>query len=180
MGRKNRQRVGPRMFIYPESSKPFKKVVSGISELMHQDKDKLGKGQDAVDKDMRGIRILRVERLDNSPLAISYASYRTKMIQQLNNKNYNKDISDLFSTKENIRSKGDVKTRIMKNPTTQNPLREEANEVFLFHGCSSDAAEGIKQKGFDKYCSSKNDMFGQANYFAESPVKADQYAGIAI
>merc|ERR1712061_273101 len=54
-------------------------------------------------------------------------------------------------------------------------LLPEANEVWLVHGTSHAAAEGITSEDFDMTRSSPSGLFGAGLYFAESSSKADEY-----
>ena len=56
-------------------------------------------------------------------------------------------------------------------------LIPEINEYYLFHGTKSDKIDKIGQQGIDSRVCAENAMFGRGAYFAESPTKADQYAG---
>ncbi|CAJ1419329.1 unnamed protein product, partial [Effrenium voratum] len=55
------------------------------------------------------------------------------------------------------------------------PLVPAANEVWLFHGTSHDAAEGITTDDFDLTKANPSGLFGAGVYFAESVSKADEY-----
>jgi hypothetical protein len=55
------------------------------------------------------------------------------------------------------------------------PLMDTQNEQYLFHGGPWSAIWGILQTGFDEKRASPG-MFGKGVYFAEDPVKCDQYA----
>jgi len=55
------------------------------------------------------------------------------------------------------------------------PLTVEQNEQYLFHGGPWSAIWSILQTGFDESRASAG-MFGKGVYFAEDPVKCDQYS----
>lgn len=57
-------------------------------------------------------------------------------------------------------------------------LRQDINECYLFHGTSSASAEAITDTDFDmkRSGSAFGSMFGAGLYFAESSLKADEYA----
>jgi len=55
------------------------------------------------------------------------------------------------------------------------PLVAEANEVWLLHGTSHAAAEGITSDDFDMTRASPSGLFGAGVYFAESSSKSDEY-----
>lgn len=50
------------------------------------------------------------------------------------------------------------------------------NEVLLFHGTDSNAADKILMDGLDPRVSS-NGLFGHGLYFAENASKSDEYTG---
>mmetsp|Transcript_74813 Transcript_74813/g.198755 ORF Transcript_74813/g.198755 Transcript_74813/m.198755 type:complete len:251 (-) Transcript_74813:128-880(-) len=55
------------------------------------------------------------------------------------------------------------------------PLMHEVNEVWLLHGTSHAAAEGITSEDFDMTRASPSGLFGAGIYFAESSSKSDEY-----
>eukprot|EP00406_Dinophysis_acuminata_P077930 CAMPEP_0179258728 /NCGR_PEP_ID=MMETSP0797-20121207/25463_1 /TAXON_ID=47934 /ORGANISM="Dinophysis acuminata, Strain DAEP01" /LENGTH=585 /DNA_ID=CAMNT_0020966765 /DNA_START=10 /DNA_END=1768 /DNA_ORIENTATION=+ len=56
-------------------------------------------------------------------------------------------------------------------------LDDTINEVYMWHGCSPEAAKGITDKDFDlsRAGTGAGTMFGAGIYFAESCLKADEY-----
>ena len=145
MGRRNKNK-NPLLFSYSTDTRAFKNVKTGIKKLWKQDSNKIGRGNDAMGRHVKEIRITKVERLDNCPLGQQYASVRTKMIEKYPS-----------GCEKSLESIGKVETSIIKNPSKGRrcKLRENVNEVYLFHGCSFDAAEGIKQDGFENAFSNK-------------------------
>merc|ERR1712232_978952 len=59
--------------------------------------------------------------------------------------------------------------------TSMPPLVHHANEVWLVHGTSHLAAEGITSDDFDMTRANPSGLFGAGVYFAESSSKADEY-----
>jgi len=55
------------------------------------------------------------------------------------------------------------------------PLSAEANEAWLMHGSSHEAAEGITSEDFDMTRANPSGLFGAGVYFAESVSKSDEY-----
>merc|ERR1711920_106520 len=54
-------------------------------------------------------------------------------------------------------------------------LAMQANEVWLLHGTSHAAAEGITTGDYDMTRANPSGLFGAGLYFAESSSKADEY-----
>merc|ERR1712190_27319 len=67
-----------------------------------------------------------------------------------------------------------VKSRI-ESMTDSPPLMAEANEVWLLHGTSHAAADGITSEDFDMTRANPSGLFGAGVYFAESISKSDEY-----
>merc|ERR1719326_2856562 len=65
-----------------------------------------------------------------------------------------------------------------KYPECFEPLDDDINEVYLWHGTSVRAALSIAQHAFriDLAGSSTGTMYGRGAYCAESSTKADEYA----
>merc|ERR1712232_935484 len=59
--------------------------------------------------------------------------------------------------------------------TSAPDLCAEANEMWLFHGCSHAAAEGITTNEFDLARANPMGLFGGGIYFSESVSKSDEY-----
>jgi len=59
--------------------------------------------------------------------------------------------------------------------TAMPPLMREANEMWLIHGCSQAAADGISATDFDMARCRPTGLFGAGIYFAESVSKSDEY-----
>jgi len=60
-------------------------------------------------------------------------------------------------------------------PGGSEPLQAEANEMWLLHGTSPDAADGITSEDFDMTRANPSGLFGAGVYFAESVSKSDEY-----
>lgn len=54
-------------------------------------------------------------------------------------------------------------------------LEPGLNEVFLYHGTSSDTADVIAEHGFDERVASLQGLYGAGIYFANQSCKASQY-----
>jgi hypothetical protein len=67
-----------------------------------------------------------------------------------------------------------IRTERVPKPDTIE-LDEEANEVFLMHGCKPEVIPFILQSGLNQNLCSLNGMLGAGIYLAEKPEKIDQY-----
>ena len=54
-------------------------------------------------------------------------------------------------------------------------LREQANEVILFHGTKSSITNFIVQQGFEERIAQDTGLFGAGIYFSENSSKSDEY-----
>jgi len=63
----------------------------------------------------------------------------------------------------------------MAGGAASEPLLQEVNEVWLLHGTSHAAAEGITSEDFDMTRANPMGLFGAGVYFGESVSKADEY-----
>lgn len=65
-----------------------------------------------------------------------------------------------------------------RHPRTSKDLRRDLNECYLWHGTGPKQVESISRKGFDlqQAGSGRGSLFGRGLYFAESCLKADEYA----
>ena len=117
-------------------------------------------GQDAKGLTHASMRVTKVQRVENPELWQSYAMKRKHLGSRL--------------SKSGTPSRVDVKT---SGTDLDVHLKEDINEVYLFHGTKKKLLGGIINHGVDFRLSRDKPLFGRGAYFAESTTKADQYAG---
>ena len=159
-----------------------KAVSEMIETLWLKSQGKIGKGNDARNlKGYSNINIKKVERLKNASLLDNYEFQRKTMLKaRLDQKSAASNIANLKSPvdQNGMVSDGPVKsTEEVDEMLKSELLSEEINEQFLFHGCKPKFKQIIMRQGFDHRVANPNGMFGAGIYFAEDPVKADQYTG---
>ena len=158
-----------------------------IERLWKKSMHHVGKGHDADGLKHKTIKVKKVQQIENVKLFKSYR-FKKKILLQKYAKDgavteVNKlhhDLVDKDGTKINIKSTGPVKTSLELDDQfklERDLLSEEINEHYLLHGCKADTVDHIIQQGLDKRVANEAGMFGQGVYFAEDPVKSDQYAG---
>jgi hypothetical protein len=110
----------------------------------------------------KGFEIVAAQRIENSELWESYA----------------KKMKEIYERKTVTKICRVVTTGLLAQDI-QDSLQHAVNEVYLFHGCSIDAAENISKTGFklDLAGTSSGIGFGKGAYFAERSTKSDEYAG---
>ena len=178
MGGKSKKKSKVRVKLHLSGKRTFRPVnglfVRGNRAHSHY----IGKGKDAKNLDHGGIEVVKVERLEHTDLLNKYLSYQRDLKSRKNDRKFIK-VESLESKKEKVKSEGQVLSfkNLSKLLKKKLKSKDELNEYYLFHGCSKEAAKSIMETGFDLKETSEDAMFGQGNYFAESPIKADQYAG---
>lgn len=117
----------------------------------------VGKGKDAINLDHSGVQITGVKRIENPAVFDSYS----QKIRELQNRGCR------YSTIKNI-------PKLLAGFNQENRL-PDVNEYYLFHG--TDAAIDIAKMGFKTRFADPGNMFGEAIYFTDNFMKADQYSG---
>ena len=104
--------------------------------------------------------IVTVQRIEDSALWAAYAA-KCKTIQN-----------------RGVKRKIAVKTTPLLPADVRKTLCRDINEVYLFHGTSPDALEGISRTGFriDLAGTATGLGFGRGAYFAERSTKSDEYS----
>lgn len=122
----------------------------------------------------RNYRAVRAVQIMNAPTWSSYLQRRDHVLQQCMKV---KARSDAGFWRDRLN--GELMTEQILADRMEvsafTPLKREANEVWLFHGTSHAAAEGITSDDFDMTRANPSGLFGAGVYFAESVSKADEY-----
>lgn len=130
----------------------------------------VGHGKDARSLNHSGIKIRKIERIENIELFNNYSSKRGYVIRSMLRKGYTKypDLGDLTKGGEIMTKGSDILNK---------SLYLDINEHYVFHGTKPDLIGNISKYGLDPRKSTGGKMLGKGIYGAENPMKADQYAG---
>lgn len=154
-------------------------VYKAIIQLINKtwDEHKVGQGKDAAGLGQlryRSMRVTKIERIENLHLYEKYSRNRKdKFIAVYRKKKHScRPVEGLPD------SRGPVETKdLRKCHVIWDEIFPQVNEHFFFHGTTEDKVDIICDKGLDFRVGSLNAMYGSGIYGAESPTKADQYAG---
>eukprot|EP01128_Nolandella_sp_AFSM9_P008709 TRINITY_DN538_c0_g1_i7.p1 TRINITY_DN538_c0_g1~~TRINITY_DN538_c0_g1_i7.p1 ORF type:complete len:938 (+),score=243.88 TRINITY_DN538_c0_g1_i7:665-3478(+) len=124
--------------------------------------EELGKGRDSNGGSHKGLKIVKIERIENSWLWKRYQSAKHS-------------ISLLRSASSLSSIDFALSEPWMKSDLN---LDNDRNEVFLLHGTSKEVTEIVIKQGFDERVGNLGGMFGSGVYFAENPCKSDQYIAL--
>ena len=103
------------------------------------------------------VRIVKVERMENPVLWLSFASMRAQMHAQT----------------EEV---GTPLSPIDPPVNSSSVIDARLNEVYLWHGSQHSSVQQICHQGFDERTATKRGLYGFGNYFASQACKALQYA----
>jgi len=125
-------------------------------------KEFVGQGKDSHKQKFETLQIVGLERIENVKLWRNYV-HRREMIAHESQRHLS--ISPAIATADPFLSNG-------------YNLRQELNEVFLFHGTKVDVVPVIINQGFEERVASLNGLFGAGCYFAENSSKSDEYVAL--
>ena len=138
----------------------------------------LERGRDAAGLKHLGykrMQVTKIQRIENLQLYEKYSRHRKRIFLTLHMKN-KRNCHPIDKLPE---SWGQAGTQSF---TYCNAFADEVfpqvNEHLFFHGTTESVVDIICDKGFDFRLGSQNAMYGAGIYGAESPTKADQYAGM--
>jgi hypothetical protein len=136
----------------------------------------IGKGHDGAgleDLEYNNIKIINVERIENTELFEKYSQTRSKLFLKAGN------LKKTFTQLQDIQvgtKRRNIFTAAKADRKIFTDIYPEINEHYLFHGTRDERILTIAAQGFDIRLHDKT-MFGAAIYAAESSTKSDQYAG---
>lgn len=136
--------------------------------------DELGHGRDVrspewAQRKHKSLRFHAAWRIDNSALRDRYLMANQIVALQMQGLDaYQPPPANLVQVQQAIRNSG----------VFSEPVNETINEVFLLHGTSFKALSNIIGRGLDCAYTDPNSLFGRGMYFADTPVKTDQYATV--
>jgi len=176
-----------------ELREPIQRLIN-----MTTNKDAMGKGRDGNWATHKGLRVIKVTRIENGQQWTKYATLRhaIKPVEKSldgmpsDMKKYTKHALDLISKAFAAREQDPVVGPFLKSLS----LDASKNERLLFHGSPGRGARSpdgtvlfeseeyspvyaIKHGGFDERLGNVKGMYGAGTYFADMASKADQYAG---
>ncbi|XP_059145774.1 protein mono-ADP-ribosyltransferase PARP14-like [Physella acuta] len=130
------------------------------------DGELVGKGDDGRDLHHRGIKVLAVQRIENSAVFRKYNAFRKTLLNRM----------DKVATRldEISGSRGSVSTDKYLAKFMRDEMYSEINESYLFHGTKVKYVSSIAGNGFNLSYASLG-RFGKGIYMAERSTKADQY-----
>lgn len=136
----------------------------------------VGKGRDGAgleDLKYSSIKVINVERIENTELFEKYSQTRSKLFLKAG------ILETPFTKLKDIpvgHKKRNIFTTDKADGNVFTDIYPEINEHYLFHGTQDERIPTIAAQGFDIRLKDKA-MFGAAIYAAESSTKSDQYAG---
>jgi hypothetical protein len=136
----------------------------------------IGKGRDGIgleDLQYTNIKVINVERIENTELFEKYSQTRSKLFLKAG------ILEKPFTQLQDIpvgTKRRTIFTAAKADRKIFTDIYPEINEHYLFHGTQDERIPTIAAQGFDIRLNDKT-MFGAAIYAAESSTKSDQYAG---
>ena len=158
-----------------ESDPVYQAIINLIGKTW--DGTKVGQGKDARGLETlnyTNIRVTKIRRVENLQLFDKYINRRRHIFLDTHKKQKSSctPISKLPSSTGSAFTEKLQRCRIFEDE-----LCSEVNEQFFFHGTTRDTVDVICDSGLDSRLGSQQAMYGAGIYGAESPTKADQYAG---
>ena len=159
-----------------DSDPVYKAIIKVINTTWES--SKVGQGNDAKGLDRLSyhkMQVTKVQRVENMQLFDKYLHHRKHVFVNM---------CKMRKTKCTSIGKlpGSIGSAVTEGFETCHVFRDElcseVNEHFFFHGTTKDVVDVICDTGLDCRLGSHNAMYGAGIYGAESPTKADQYAGI--
>ena len=157
--------------VTPQEEKAVSKMVRD-TWLPHY----IGKGRDGAgleDLEYSNIKVINVERIENTELFEKYSQTRSKLFRKAG------ILKKTFTQLQDIqvgKKRRNIFTAAKADRKIFTDIYPEINEHYLFHGTQDERIPTIAAQGFDIRLNDKT-MFGAAIYAAESSTKSDQYAG---
>lgn len=114
-------------------------------------------------------------RNENSKLWCKYLVKKAGLLQE---KRLTNDNPDIAKDLPEYVTYSEIKTTVACKDAGAEPLNEEINEWYLWHGTSASAAHNICSTDFKMQLagSATGTLYGKGTYLAESITKADEYA----
>ena len=158
-----------------ETDPVYKSILNLIRKTW--DGSKVGQGKDARGLETlnyTNIRVTEIRRVENIRLFDKYTSRRRHIFIDTHKKQKSSctPIPNLPSSTGSAVTEDLRRCRVFEDE-----LCSEVNEHFFFHGTTRENVDAICDGGLDNRLVSPKAMYGGGIYGAESPTKADQYAG---
>jgi len=114
------------------------------------------------------LKLVSVHRIEDRAMWNRYAHKRSEIAAE----------RECCTLLEQMEGSGHAKTMQALGINVRRRLKNDINELYLFHGTSPTGALGIREDGFNLSLagSSAGCMFGPGAYFAEASSKSDEYA----
>merc|ERR1719195_2088966 len=123
----------------------------------------------------RSFTVKRAVQVQNAPVWNEYVTRRDEIAAQCRKVGARHDLKYWQNQLNGSVMSMDVVKSKMGSMSDVPPLVADANEVWLLHGTSHAAAEGITSEDFDMTRASPTGLFGAGIYFGESSSKSDEY-----
>lgn len=167
--------------VYDVDPKTFHAVRKIVEETF--DANLVGQGADAKNLKHQGLRVKRVEIIENVDLFKDYNTKRMRMVDKClkDRRGFPCKIEKIPRRPgiQNVVDKGTIVTEKNISKRLMNDILPQLNEVYLFHGTKERYVKNIVSKGIDPKYGSDDGMFGRGIYCCETSTKADQYAGMS-
>jgi hypothetical protein len=129
----------------------------------------------AMGRDLRNLRVTRVERVENMTLWLNYQRQKASLRERMQLHGH---VPERLSTV----LAGQPKECAFWTGRFQPPLNgervldAEINEFGLWHGTKPATADILAASGFDERVAELTGLYGAGNYFADAMCKSNQYA----
>ena len=158
-----------------ENDPVYRAIINLIKKTW--DGSKVGQGKDAKGLETlnySNIRVTKIRRVENLQLFDKYLNRRKHIFIGT----HKRQKSSCTPIAQLPGSSGSALTEeLQRCRVYEDELCSEVNEHFFFHGTTPDIVDVICDGGLDSRLGSHQAMYGAGIYGAESPTKADQYAG---
>ncbi|KAL8570312.1 hypothetical protein ACOMHN_011333 [Nucella lapillus] len=154
--------------LYTMGSEETKEINTLIQKTWVQ--NLVGAGKDARNLNHKGVKIVKVERLENPNLWEEYCTVRERFFRRYQQQAF----SDIAKAKG---SSGPIMTtsNLSRQSLLDRDIFHQINEHYLFHGTKKEYIQPIHDQGLDTRIANEGAMLGRGVYASESATKADQY-----